>query len=733
MDYLITSFNFKDNTLIFNSEFRITELYLNDQQLPLTTKTDKSYAVDFTYLPISQLVFGRFHILAKVGEKLVRLKNTDFENVPESDRYFSVNGIPGAFVYLTINGYLNFSYLSSSSYLRIVERSYDNFDYETRDIEIQHFEISDNLVTLTKIPKFSEVVIMSQKDKEEYTVPFVRENGITKIDFSSLLNLGIDRYFVFLKIAEKNIRVRYTDVLKLDVQKRYFELKKKYSVLHPNFNKTQNYLYFSVNGRLAFIKSPQKNFKWNNYTGTIEAEILKFDLLSNNLSIQFTDLLEDDYSLELRDGQKVIELYPTEKSSDKLNFNFNDTSIDLKAKYLVSLKSINKNNELYNYLLRINHERDGKVLTKDYTVSQFSEQRLLYLMFNDRQFFYTKEKIIIAKSKFINKNTIIIVPETYVFDSIPKIIAQSRSSSIMHQLLVEKEGNDFIVNIDDINRIRQHEIFDIYCLIGDEKYSFKNLDALKTPVSRRYQELEVDDYRLSLYSTLSGTLAFRKDEINEENRQLYKYRTDDLTISSIESNDEYIEFDLPDKVFDVIEVSLLPRKGTDLKDELSFEIEGETNKIKIFNLSKVRASQTKKIFNYFADYLLTWSDKKGSIHTSYLKAMNFELIEKPLRKFKPYNPRTEKYVLVQNYLNAAHNLSVQLKNLYYAENYERVSIDNNLVLYESRDGKSFVDSPLNIFQYLISHKQYKKLKHVVVFDDLDGEAAQYNQKNMVMK
>lgn len=730
MDYLVTELSFQDNKLIFKSEVDITELCINDQQLLLTKKDGSLYVIDFDSVSTNNLDFGRFHILAKINGDLVRLKNNEFKTVPESDRYFSIDGKPGVFVYTTINGYLNFAFLASSSYLKIVDRSYDNFNYEKRDIIIDKFDIENNVVTFSNIPIFNKVIVISHKDENEYSIPFIIEKGIAKIDFSMLLNAVAGRYFVFLKIAEKNIRVRFPNILKSDVQNRYFELKKKYSVLNPNLDNTQKYLYFSVNGRLAFLKSPQSTFHWPNYTGLTEVRSIQFNSHSNDICVELPEAYpyESKCSLELRDGENIVILCATKKISNKLIFNFENVQVNSKNKYLISLKFVNTENEIYNSLLKINNQIHKVTCTKSYTVNQYSKHGLIFLSFNDKQFYYTQKKNILAKFRLMNEHKIVISPETFVFVSDPQIIAQSRTSKNTFLLDFEKKNSEYVVDIQDIIGNNQNEIFDIYCLIDNEKFDFKNTSALSVPVRRRYQEKEVNDYRLSLYSTLGGTLAFRKDEIDEENRQLYKYRTDDLVVDNIKNNENFVEIHLPDKVIDVMNAFLLPRKGTDLKDTLDIKFDKETKIVKIINLNTVRASQTKKLFNYFADYLLDWVDENGVVHTSYLKSKNFELINKPLRKFKPYKPQNENYVLVQNYLNGAHNLSVQIKNLYYSENYGKVSLDNNLVLYESRDGKSFVDSPLSIFQYLVSHEKYKDLKHVVVFDDLKGEAAEYNKR-----
>lgn len=49
---------------------------------------------------------------------------------------------------------------------------------------------------------------------------------------------------------------------------------------------------------------------------------------------------------------------------------------------------------------------------------------------------------------------------------------------------------------------------------------------------------------------------------------------------------------------------------------------------------------------------------------------------------------------------------------YYAENYENIEIDEDLIFYETRDGNSIVDSPYSLYLELASNKKYKNFKHV---------------------
>lgn len=54
---------------------------------------------------------------------------------------------------------------------------------------------------------------------------------------------------------------------------------------------------------------------------------------------------------------------------------------------------------------------------------------------------------------------------------------------------------------------------------------------------------------------------------------------------------------------------------------------------------------------------------------------------------------------------------------YYAQGYESVPVDENTILYETRDGKSIVDSPYALFLSLAQDTKYSHFKHVWVVSD----------------
>jgi CDP-glycerol glycerophosphotransferase len=61
---------------------------------------------------------------------------------------------------------------------------------------------------------------------------------------------------------------------------------------------------------------------------------------------------------------------------------------------------------------------------------------------------------------------------------------------------------------------------------------------------------------------------------------------------------------------------------------------------------------------------------------------------------------------------------------YYAAHYETNSIDEDSIVYETRDGRSIVDSPYAIFLELIGNPEYQNLKHTwIVTDDADIKRA----------
>ena len=64
------------------------------------------------------------------------------------------------------------------------------------------------------------------------------------------------------------------------------------------------------------------------------------------------------------------------------------------------------------------------------------------------------------------------------------------------------------------------------------------------------------------------------------------------------------------------------------------------------------------------------------------------------------------------------NMSNKMR-LHYAKFYDVKPINNNMILYETRDGKSIVDSPYAIFLYLAKTPEFNHFQHVWVLDKKD--------------
>ncbi|MBS0949453.1 CDP-glycerol glycerophosphotransferase family protein [Weissella minor] len=67
---------------------------------------------------------------------------------------------------------------------------------------------------------------------------------------------------------------------------------------------------------------------------------------------------------------------------------------------------------------------------------------------------------------------------------------------------------------------------------------------------------------------------------------------------------------------------------------------------------------------------------------------------------------------------------------FYINNYEKIQVEQNVILYESRDGQSMTDSPLALFLYLKQRPEYKNFKHVWVTKDLTPENIERLQVNV---
>lgn len=53
---------------------------------------------------------------------------------------------------------------------------------------------------------------------------------------------------------------------------------------------------------------------------------------------------------------------------------------------------------------------------------------------------------------------------------------------------------------------------------------------------------------------------------------------------------------------------------------------------------------------------------------------------------------------------------------YYAGQFDKIQVNNKLILYEVRDGTSFTDSPKSIFNFLINDVKFDSFQHVIIYD-----------------
>lgn len=61
---------------------------------------------------------------------------------------------------------------------------------------------------------------------------------------------------------------------------------------------------------------------------------------------------------------------------------------------------------------------------------------------------------------------------------------------------------------------------------------------------------------------------------------------------------------------------------------------------------------------------------------------------------------------------------------FYGDHFDESVIDDQMILYETRDGQSIVDSPFAMFQYLASHPSYRGFKHIWVLATNDPKVKQ---------
>ena len=98
-----------------------------------------------------------------------------------------------------------------------------------------------------------------------------------------------------------------------------------------------------------------------------------------------------------------------------------------------------------------------------------------------------------------------------------------------------------------------------------------------------------------------------------------------------------------------------------------------------------------------------------------------------LKNNKVINQVKRKYKFIKEPLDSMKKSAYVKKTTEYAKYYKTNKVISNIVLYQSRDGKSMTDSPYAVFLYLLKNKNYKNLFHIWVVDT-DGKRAEFEKE-----
>ena len=94
----------------------------------------------------------------------------------------------------------------------------------------------------------------------------------------------------------------------------------------------------------------------------------------------------------------------------------------------------------------------------------------------------------------------------------------------------------------------------------------------------------------------------------------------------------------------------------------------------------------------------------------------------------------EKYVVDAQLRTPVMSIKKRRLTTYYASKYDRTKLDENTILYETRNGRSITCSPYAVFKYLISHPEYAHFKHYwVVKQELLDEIKDHISFEMLKK
>ena len=176
-----------------------------------------------------------------------------------------------------------------------------------------------------------------------------------------------------------------------------------------------------------------------------------------------------------------------------------------------------------------------------------------------------------------------------------------------------------------------------------------------------------------------------------------------------------LELIIKNDAVEIERVIAINRKTLSVK-ELSFK---QKKRILVIRPGNFESFIIESVVNYVLDIVFVTSE-----------GLSLPLVENHKQladnfKKQPWQISEKQHELLHRiYINIPGTLSISVKDNYYAENWEKVSVRDRVILYETQNGKKIADSGYAIFKYLVDNPQFSNYEHIWVIDNEKSKAPQ---------
>ena len=659
---------------------------------------------------------GNFPIFVRCKDRLTKLEFTELLESRVCCRYFSTKN-PNKKVYIDTDGTLNFVFSSAEKLAK--ERQ------ETGCIYAQDAKI------------FVETVKVGEMSLEEYIVQNGELEEKESYDLTSDLDLGVyedELRFEITFVNEFNADIHNVSVVDYHTQKRY---SLKYEIVDDVL-------------KIDLSKIPQSgqyhiviDTKIDNI---VESKVIKIENTGVNVDTDSSPwrLIIKDDRLSLYSVRRNISHARKEIMVKSIHHKFgNEVEIkinpeDLKVANVMTRHSrLNKDIPLdYEYAdgnLKINFSELDGFSAGEFWIYVVDEQGDLYQLIDDRHEklgFSEPNRHIFLKGTLDTARYIRFVDGGYLRYRInPVSTYQALSDKIARFYSVVAMNGYFQIQLRELLDVQDVISGDNECLdfFQNEKILFVKipdkgvLTAVKylSVISRnQVYKLQADSLRssvsikseITLFTGYHEQLAIKP--ITTDYFATAHKITKKIEVEIPNMKSENLEMILASGV-EIREVIAINRKTLEVVG-LSFEQKGQ---VLVVKKKDAEPFVLDKVLNYILDIVFVVDDEmvvplvKGHKNISNVnKSQNWQI------------SGLYSEMLCRYYITVSGGLAITVKDNYYAENWEKFKVKDDVILYEAFLSKKITDSCYAIFKYLVDTPGFEHFEHIWVIDDESSPA-----------